>query len=383
MRFLTAILTAAALALPAAASSDVPLTPYIGGRVVVHVPQDTGWHLFSPDPSPTYTFQWPGTYFEARFTGDTVAVKVDDAVDNLYVLVDGSHKLTLTRPGQATVSLDDLGDGSHTIRLEKASETQAATGTFDGFFVPSSSDTLPPPVYDRAIEFIGDSYTVGYGNTSRGQTCSDDDVRDTTDTSQAFAPAVAKHFNAAYRIMAFSGRGIVRNYGGGNPGLTLPYFYDYALFDRSVPANDAGWSPDAVVIALGTNDFSTDLTAGEKWTTRDALRADYVTNYVAFVQKLRAKYPAAHFILMTSGEKDAFSLEFTSAVNAVADAVKAAGDGNLEVLPYSGLDHMACQFHPSLKDDALLANLLIGRISLLPKFAPAATASAGSSSAAN
>jgi hypothetical protein len=289
----------------------------------------------------------------------------------------------LTKPGHVTVSLDDLGDGVHTIRLEKASETQSATGTFDGFFVPSSSDALPPPVYSRAIEFIGDSYTVGYGNLSRGQTCTADDVRDTTDTSEAFAPAVAKHFSAAYRILANSGHGIVRNYGGSEPGNTMPLLYGYTLFDRSVPAADAGWPPDVVVIALGTNDFSTALTPGEKWATRDELRADYVSTYVAFAKSLRAKYPAAHLILMASGESDAFSVEFLGAVTTVADTLKSAGDTNLEVLPYAGLDHMACQWHPSLKDDAMLANLLIGRISLLPKFAPATAGTASQTSKAS
>ena len=90
-----------------------------------------------------------------QFTGDTVDVKVDDDQNNLNLYIDGVHKLTLTRPGRATVALKDLGAGRHIVRLEKTSETQNSTGTFDGFYVMSAEQALPAPHYDRSIEFIG------------------------------------------------------------------------------------------------------------------------------------------------------------------------------------------------------------------------------------
>jgi lysophospholipase L1-like esterase len=362
------LIVCALLAAPAIGQS-VPLTPYVGGRVVTHVTKDTGWHLFtSPHDEVSYTYEWPGVYFEAQFTGGAVDVKVNDDQDNLYLYIDGVHKLTLTRPGRVTVALKDLGAGTHDVRLEKSSETQSSTGTFDGFTVDSVAETLPPPHYDRNIEFIGDSYTVGYGNTSRGQTCTVDDVRDTTDTSLSFAPAAAKHFNAGYRILADSGHGVVRNYGGMEPGNTMPVLYNYTLLDKSVAAPDDGWAPDVVVIGLGTNDFSTPLGPGEQWQTRDALRADFVHTYVAFVKSLRAKWPAAHIILMSSTN---FGGEIIGAVDAVAAQLKDGGETNLEVIAFSGLDWQACDAHPSLKDERILSQLLIDRIFLLPRFAVA------------
>jgi hypothetical protein len=370
MKHLIACLALAATM--AAASAETELTPYVGGRVVARVTADTGFHLFSaPDDRTSWTYQWPGVYFEARFQGDAVDLKVDDGQNNLYVFVDGAHKLTLTRPGRTTISLKDLGPGAHTVRLEKASETQSTVAAFDGFFVADSDDALPPPRYDRAIEFVGDSYTVGYGDTSRGQVCTVDDVRDTTDTSLAFAPAVAKHFGAAYRIDASSGYGVVRNYGGKEPGNTLPVLYRYTLFDKSVPADDSGWSPGVVVVGLGTNDFSTALGPDEQWATREALRDDFVRSYAAFVQSLRAKYPAARIILMAS--TGTYANEIIDAVNATGEMLKQEGVVDVEVLPFGGLDYQSCHGHPSLKDEAILENLLIGRISQVPGFAaPAA-----------
>ncbi len=348
------LLLALLFAVPAVAA-PVPLETYIGGRVLAS----------SAAGETAYIYEWPGVYFEARFSGDSVDLKVDDDQNNLYLYVDGVHKLTLTKPGHTTVALKDLGPGEHVVRLEKSSETQASTGKFEGFFVPSPDRVLPLPHYDRRIEFIGDSYTVGYGNQSRGQTCTVDDVAATTDTSQSFATLTAKQFNAAYRIDAFSGRGVVRNYDGIAPGDTLPVMYKYTLFDKSAGVAEDGWTPDVVVIGLGTNDFSTPLNIGEKWTTREALRVDFVNTYVAFIQSLHAKWPAAHIILMASTK---YENEVADAVTATAEAARTDGVTDLETIIFSGLDWQACQGHPSLKDEAILSQLLSDRIARLPKF---------------
>lgn len=365
---LAAAMLAAVASSTAAVADPVPLPITIGGRVVPHTVKVESGSWFTSDTEATsYTYQWPGVYFEAAFSGDSVDVKVDDDQNNLYVFVDGVHKLTLTRPGKATVSLKDLGPGKHVVRLEKASETQSSTGNFGGFFVPSSDDVAPAPSTAHAIEFIGDSYTVGYGDTSRGQVCTTDDVRDTTDTSLAWPPAVAKHFGAAYRIDAFSGRGIVRNYNGLAPGDTLPNLYKFALFDHSVPAADDGWTPEVVVVGLGTNDFSTPLNPGEKWANRDALHADSIRSYADFIKSLRTKYPDAHIILMAS---DGAANEIADNMKAAAALAQSEGVADLETIVFTGLDWMACHGHPSLKDEAILSKLVIDRISLLPKFAP-------------
>lgn len=344
----------------APASSNVQLETYVGGRVVTHV----------AGGQTSYTYAWPGVYFEAQFTGDAVDVKIDDSQNNLYLYIDGVHKLTLTKPQHATVALKDLGEGRHVVRLEKVTETQSSTGTFDGFYVASADKALPAPRYERRIEFIGDSFTVGYGNTSRGRECTVEDVGATTNTSEAFAPAAAKHFGAAYRIHAYSGKGVVRNYANVDYGNPLPVLYQYALFDKSAPAPEDGWSPDVIVVGLGTNDFSTPLAKDEPWKTREELRADFIDKYAGFVKSLHAKQPSAHFILMASTNMEN---EIINAVNGVAARLKSEGVNDLEVIAFSNLDWQACHWHPSLKDDVTLSKLLIDRIALLPKFAPEAS----------
>lgn len=348
-------LTGLSLAAVAPAHAAAELPTYVGGRAVVH----------AAEAGRTYTYAWPGVYFESRFSGATVEVRVDDDQNDLNVYVDGVRKLTLRRPGRLSVSLGDLGPGDHLVRLEKLSETQSATGTFLGFFAPSQAEALAAPTYRRRIEFIGDSYTVGYGDTSRGQTCTTDDVRETTDTSRAFASLTAKHFGAAYRILASSGYGMVRNYADKEPGVTLPVLYRYALFDGRTPAEDDGWTPDVVVIGLGTNDFSTPLSQASAWKTRDDLRRAFQARYVAFVRELHAKWPKTHFILMASTN---FDHEVLTAVEATAAELKRTGAEDLEVLAVSNLDYQGCHAHPSLEDENLLSKMLSDRISRLAGF---------------
>lgn len=362
--FLTAIaLTAAAAA--AQSANQTPLNLYVGGRTVVR----------QIDGQASYTYAWPGVYFEAPFQGGTVDVKINDDQNDLYLYIDGVHKLTLTRPGKTTVAIKDLSEGRHIVRLEKTSETQGSTGTFEGFYVSGPAAALPAPSYDRAIEFIGDSITVGYGNMSRGQTCTVEDVRETTNTSEAWAPRAAKHFGAAYRINANSGKGIVRNYAHLVPDDILPNLYGYALFDRTTPADDSGWNPDIIVVDLGTNDFSTQLKADEPWKDRDALRTDFQKNYAAFVETLHKAHPKAHFILMASADTSPFAVddsnELFHAVSLAADRLKAAGIKDLEILPVEKLKYTGCHGHPSIEDDVTISNLLIERIARLPKFAAA------------
>ena len=100
MKFLVFWILLAGLADAAAAQtvSGVPLDPFVGGRVVMQL----------ADGRTSYVYDWPGVYFEGRFNGDAVDVQVNDSLDNLYLYIDGRHKLTLTRPGRATIERCDV-----------------------------------------------------------------------------------------------------------------------------------------------------------------------------------------------------------------------------------------------------------------------------------
>ncbi|TFI57666.1 lipase [Sphingomonas parva] len=337
------ILTLPALALLGAAAPPTDPAPHVGGRVIA---DDGAW-----------VFGWPGTYFESRFRGTAIGVRIEAPAEHMRLLVDGEEKMVLKRAGRGEILLGGLADGEHSVRLEKMTESQSGGGRFLGFFVPPGGALLPASARPRQIEFIGDSFTVGYGNTSASRTCTDREVHDTTDTQSAFGPLLAKRLDADYRINAYSGFGMVRNYNGTSRGLSLPAIYPRLKPDEAghVEGSDPAWRPQVIVINLGTNDFSTALNPGEPWRDAEALKAAYRARYVGFVRELRARQPQARFVLMGS---DLFFAE----VERVAAAFGKADAGRIVTLRFDGLDYAGCHSHPSLADDRKLADLLAGTI---------------------
>jgi len=324
----------------ASAQDVAPLPVHVGGRVIAEA--DGG-----------LSFGWPGVYFEGRFSGTAVRVRFETDTEFMRLLVDNKEWDVFRAGGPMDILVDDLGPGEHLIRLEKMTESQVGGGRFIGFFPVDGSTPLPAQPRARQIEFIGDSWTVGYGNTSPTRTCTVQEVHDLTDTQQAFGPVVARRFDADYRINAWSGFGMVRNYDGGVRDLNLPTVYPRLKPDDVVrlAETDTAWTPQIIVINLGTNDFSTLLHPDEAWPDEAALRAAWRDRYVAFGGELHEAQPQARFILMGS---DTFYAE----VAAVSALLNAEAPGLATPVRIEGLDLAACDWHPSLADEGRLAGLV-------------------------
>lgn len=327
----------------------IPVT--IGGRVVT-------------ERDGALRFGWPGVYFEGRFRGTDVRVVIDKGNDRLRLLIDGVEKARFERAGDVDVRIGGLSDGEHRFRLEKLTESQSDSSRLIGFYALGAGKALAPPApARRAIEFIGDSYTVGYGDTAPGHSCTQAQIHDTTDTQQAFGPVVARRLGADYRVIAFSGRGVVRNYGGSAPGVAMP-----DLYPRAIPGDPtiretgpSSWHPQIIVINLGTNDFSTPVHAGEAWRDDTALHAAYQDRYIAFARGLLAKQPQARLILMGSDV-------FYGDVTRVAGALDKAAPGRVSAVHFTGLELGGCDWHPSLADHQRLADLLQAEITRIRPF---------------
>jgi lysophospholipase L1-like esterase len=304
------------------------------------------------------TYQWPGLYFEARFQGPQVFFKVGPGDVILRVLIDGEPAATLVKPAPGAYEISDLAPGAHSVRVEALTESQAGPNVFAGFFYPQQTKPLPFTPRPRQIEFIGDSHTVGYGNTSSTRECTGDEVWKTTDSSQAFGPRIARHYEADYQLNAISGRGIVRNYGGG-AGDPLPEAYPYVLLDHSARYEGRDWHPQVIVIALGTNDFSTALTPTEKWKSREQLHADYESTYAKFLESLRSRNPRAFIAVWAT---DMAEGEIEAEARKVVARLASKGDDRIQFIPIHGLAMTGCDWHPSLADHAVIADALIHAI---------------------
>ena len=143
------------LALAAPLAAQAPLPVHVGGRAVHEA--DGSWR-----------FGWPGVYFESRFRGTGITIAVETPTEFLRVSVDGADRGTLIRPGTARLTLSGLTPGEHVVRLDKMTESQEGGGRFLGFLSVAGDVALPPPTRARRIEFIGDSFTVGYGDAVAG-----------------------------------------------------------------------------------------------------------------------------------------------------------------------------------------------------------------------
>lgn len=305
-----------------------------------------------------YTSQWPGAYFRAAFQGDTVFFRLVSGDEILHIVVDAQPSVSLVRPEAGVYQVDGLDRGQHAISVFIATESQGAPNTFGGFAILPNETALKPSERKRQIEFIGDSHTVGYGNLSARRECTKDQVWADTNDTKAFGAMTASHYDADYQINAISGRGIVRNYAG-YKGDTLPQAYPYVLFDKKQAYRRNAWKPQVIVIALGTNDFSTPLNPGEPWKTRDELHADYEKAYLQFLKNLRARNSHAYFIVWAT---DMANGEIETEARSVVQQRQKLGDNQITFLPVHGLSFSGCDWHPSLTDDKVIADKLLNVI---------------------
>jgi lysophospholipase L1-like esterase len=302
--------------------------------------------------------QWPGSYFVTTFVGSGAAFRVGQGDAILHIFVDGKLVHTLVRPAAGAYQVSGLPAGRHKLRIEVANESQKEPTVFSGFYRGPAVTPLGTAPLARQVEFIGDSYTVGYGNTSPRRECTEDEVWETTDTSQSLGPILANRYRADYQVNAISGRGIVRNYGGFEAD-TLPAAYPFALLEHGATYDDPAWRPQLIVISLGTNDFSTPLKLDEKWRSRAELRDDYEKTYVRFVQKLRVQNPRASFILWAT---DTAEGEVADETERVVDMLRASGETRVKFLLVPGLSFSGCDYHPSVEDDRQIAEQLAAMI---------------------
>jgi hypothetical protein len=160
----------------------------------------------------------------------------------------------------------------------------------------------------------------------------------------SYAAITARTLQAELSTVAWSGKGVVCNYGDDASSCMdpLPTYYDRVLPNRADSAWDfSRFQPDAVVINLGTNDLSTNS---------DPDQATFESSYKDLLERVRAAYPTAH-ILCTNGPM----LNGTDLANVrlyLANVVKALQDPKIttfEIATQDGSDGYGCDSHPSLE----------------------------------
>ncbi len=273
---------------------------------------------------------WPQAGIEFKFTGTNAYINVssvNDANTNKYfnVSIDGNpecYRMKINDAGWYALSETPLANGEHTIRFTRSSEANAASGAV--YIDKIKTDGVPSPTAqkERFIEFIGDSYTAGYGNLELGGSTK---TPENTDAWRAYAGYTMRKLDADGTIIATSGRGIAMNYIG--PNVTKPstnwlmaerWLYSDVKSDNSyIPTKwdfETQRDPHVVTVFLGTNDNNGTNPRG----TGGALVKE---KYLEFLRQLREEYPHT-FIVAISKPSGCFPEEVTQAVN------EAGGEAN-------------------------------------------------------
>jgi lysophospholipase L1-like esterase len=286
-------------------------------------------------------FAWSGSGIIARFSGTELHVRFSSG--QYTVLVDGVLQPKLVASGALQSVARGLPPGIHCVEVYRRTEANLGEAQFLGLEVGGGELLPPPPPPERRIEIVGDSISCGYGNEGADE--SYPFSADTENHYLSYGAIACRNVGAELITVAWSGKGLVRNYGedlerGSDP---LPTYYERALPERADSQWDfSKWQADAVVINLGTNDFST-----EGGPSRERFEAAYF----ALIRTIRGKYPKA-WVLCTNGpvlEGPELS-RVRLYIRSVVDSVRAAGDLKVtafELTPQAAADGYGCDWHPS------------------------------------
>jgi lysophospholipase L1-like esterase len=276
--------------------------------------------------------------------------------DQYELLIDGAPAGLLTAQQPDGWHTLELAPGAHVVELVKRTEPEVGRGQLLGLAVPWGGRLLEPPARPaRRVELLGDSITAGFGNLGGGPTCPFSAA--TEDGYRSYAMLVARALGVELHVVAWSGRGVVRNYDLDSID-TLPQ-----LYERTLPEDPASrwdfsrWTPDAVVLEVGTNDFGQpglDLVAFEE-------------GYFALVKRVRQRYPQASIFSIYPYVTDDWPVgerartRSREAVDRVAKRLAEAGIARVTTVDFDRPEPqhgLGCLWHPSLPTHQAMADRL-------------------------
>lgn len=309
----------------------------------------TGRFDFSDPLKPR--FDWPATTIEAAFTGTSATILISGGDNNFDIFVDGVKKDTLVlRSNVTSYAITGLSAGAHQLRLSKRTESVYGPAVFAGLTVEDNQGEATLPAKPAAkILFIGDSYTAGYGVDAKTVSCGE--RRPYDNANLAYGPVTARTLNADFQVIAISGKGMVHNYGDTKPisDEPMPLYFDRTLYAKPEGKWDfPSWIPDVVVVALGSNDFSTQV--------KPSLE-QYTSAYQAFYNTLRQHYPNAQLVGLTYAI-DSYQPAY---VDTLVKRWTAKGDTKVKQVrfPSFGNTDLGCDYHPNFNLQQKFADILV------------------------
>lgn len=311
------------------------------------------------------SFDWSATYMRLAFTGKKLALKASDTYKNYFnVWID---KVPAADPDfvfvlsskDTVINLFEQTKGkaqSHVVTIQRRTEGESGTTTFSEF-TTDGNFTQAEPLMTRQIEFVGDSYTCGYG--SENSVKSDPFKAETENCSKTYAAIIARYFGADYWTIAHSGMGIARNYNSKFPGWLMPDRYNQTYDKDSTIMWNAAKSalkPAMTVIYLGTNDFSV---------SQQPKKAVFIKHYMQLLKEIKANYGENHPILCVASKFDELMFEYVREAAMQSEMKNVNYVGFFPGVHFDTDENLGASWHPNYYGHQKLAHVLIPYIATM------------------
>lgn len=302
------------------------------------------------------------SHFGISFQGKAcrITASLSDWQDHNYLQyeMDGVYQKRIkVSKNNEPIVLTANSEGRHTVWFYKA--TEAHTGPIFIQKVEGKNLQSIKPSSAPLIEFIGNSITCGAAADPSEVPCGQGLYHDQHNAYMAYGPRVARALKTNFILSSVSGIGIYRNWNSDGP--TMPQVYEKTDFQES---GNRYWDfktydPKIVSIALGTNDFSN----GDGKKPRLPFdSATFVSDYIKFVQTVKAKYPQAQIALLSSpminGERRILLQNCLSAVKANVDRTF-PNDKPVAMYFFKPMQARGCSGHPNIEDHGIMAEELV------------------------
>jgi len=321
------------------------------------------------------TFNWPNAGFEFEFSGTAAQVFVDEAkqdnsaYNGSYFSVDVYSGDQLVRTGRIklesgwnTVYTYQNGDPDlKKIMITRSSE--ACKGTVRISLLKCDAQPQATKARTRRIEFIGDSYTAGFGNSPHlseapGYTAQN------TDNHNSYTGYVARHYNADNTVIAYMGKGVYANQKTHSPNNlehTMSHQFNYSEIYTDTDADlnmstgakhdFSTYQPHLVTVWLGTNDIAAQVPV-----------ETFKTAYIKLIEDIRSKYPDAVILCMSIPRNNMY-------YNTIASVVSNEAGGAANKVYFHAVDKFSASgidSHPTAEEHKAIADELIATIDSIP-----------------
>ena len=318
-----------------------------------------------------FEMNWPGSYAKILARGSRLDIEIEaiygERRDYLSFEVDGLRAQTFSPiegKNWYTVFLGMDAGKVHDVRVIKETMAFPDPCAVRLLNLRTDGEILPVPPQKRRIEFIGDSITCGEG--CRGPEQFDEWLPMMFGAADAFPRVTADRLGAEYSCVSISGWGVLNGWDN-NPVSRIPSIYDKLCAQKGDADYSFDFDPDAVVIALGTNDNNaltqppyTDPVSGStnKFTDSVADLDKLTQAAAAFLRHLHRKNPRAKLVWASFHSQGVIHDALERAVEQVQqegiDAVFTV-PCDLNNLPEGG---MGSRYHPGPLTHRLIAENL-------------------------